>query len=117
MLEIATGICRDISHATTQLGAIHQAVQRAALHHHLQICGGGSHPFHAWQRQQISDNPRYVKPSSTSAIWQSRRLVFGQHVHVGCQNGDDAIYLLHGLSRFVPHLLPQRRLAVVRQHR
>lgn len=26
-------------------------------------------------------------------------------MHVGCQNGDDAIYLLHGLSRFVPHFI------------
>ncbi|HCM7254249.1 TPA: glutamate-cysteine ligase family protein, partial [Klebsiella quasipneumoniae] len=42
MLEIATGVCRDISHAQIQLSAIQQAVQRAALHHHLQICGGGS---------------------------------------------------------------------------
>ncbi|NYZ51057.1 glutamate--cysteine ligase, partial [Escherichia coli] len=31
--------------------------------------------------------------------------VFGQHVHVGCASGDDAIYLLHGLSRFVPHFI------------
>ncbi|TKV08415.1 glutamate-cysteine ligase family protein, partial [Citrobacter sp. TBCS-14] len=31
--------------------------------------------------------------------------VFGQHVHIGCANGDDAIYLLHGLSRFVPHFI------------
>ncbi|MGK4855815.1 glutamate-cysteine ligase family protein, partial [Salmonella enterica] len=30
---------------------------------------------------------------------------FGQHVHVGCANGDDAIYLLHGLSHFVPHFI------------
>ncbi len=45
MLEIATGVCRDISHAQIQLSAIQQAVQRAALRHHLQICGGGSHPF------------------------------------------------------------------------
>lgn len=26
-------------------------------------------------------------------------------MHVGCQSGDDAIYLLHGLSRFVPHFI------------
>ncbi|MEE6802735.1 YbdK family carboxylate-amine ligase, partial [Escherichia coli O8:H10] len=31
--------------------------------------------------------------------------VFGQHVHVGCPSGDDAIYLMHGLSRFVPHFI------------
>jgi carboxylate-amine ligase len=42
MLEIATGVCRDIHQAATQLSAIQQAVQRAAARHHLQICGGGS---------------------------------------------------------------------------
>ena len=35
--------------------------------------------------------------------------VFGQHVHIGCANGDDAIYLLHGLSRFVPHFIALSR--------
>ena len=105
MLEIATGVCRDISHAQIQLSAIQQAVQRAALRHHLQICGGGSHPFHAWQRQQISDNPRYVKPVEHFGYLAQQATVFGQHVHVGCQSGDDAIYLLHGLSRFVPHFI------------
>lgn len=105
MLEIATGVCRDISHAQIQLSAIQQAVQRAALRHHLQICGGGSHPFHAWQRQQISDNPRYVKTVEHFGYLAQQATVFGQHVHVGCQSSDDAIYLLHGLSRFVPHFI------------
>ncbi len=26
-------------------------------------------------------------------------------MHIGCPSGDDAIYLLHGLSRFVPHFI------------
>ncbi|SPX56268.1 carboxylate-amine ligase [Klebsiella pneumoniae] len=118
MLEIATGVCRDISHAQIQLSAIQQAVQRAALRHHLQIYGGGSHPFHAWQRQQISDNPRYVKTVEHFGYLAQQATVFGQHVHVGCQSGDNAIYLLHGLSRFVPHFIALNgRLAVVRQHR
>ena len=63
------------------------------------------HPFHAWQRQQISDNPRYVKTVEHFGYLAQQATVFGQHVHVGCQSGDDAIYLLHGLSRFVPHFI------------
>jgi hypothetical protein len=31
--------------------------------------------------------------------------VFGQHVHIGCATGDQALYLLHSLSRFVPHFI------------
>ena len=68
MLEIATGVCRDISHAQIQLSAIQQAVQRAALRHHLQICGGmpGSASKSAITRAMS-------KPSSILAIWHSRR--------------------------------------------
>jgi carboxylate-amine ligase len=38
-------------------------------------------------------------------------------VHVGCQNGDDAIYLLHGLSRFVRIYRAECGLAVARRDR
>ena len=31
--------------------------------------------------------------------------VFGQHIHIGCRNGDDAIYLAHMLTRHVPHFI------------
>jgi gamma-glutamyl:cysteine ligase YbdK (ATP-grasp superfamily) len=31
--------------------------------------------------------------------------VFGQHVHIGCASGDDAMYLLHALSRYIPHFI------------
>src|SRR5690606_31979681 len=31
--------------------------------------------------------------------------VFGQHIHVGCGSGDDAIYLVHALARYVPHFI------------
>jgi carboxylate-amine ligase len=105
MLEIATGVCRDIHQAAMQLGAIQQAVLRAAARHHLHICGGGTHPFQTWQRQQISDNPRYLKTVEHFGYLAQQSTIFGQHVHVGCQNGDDALYLLHGLSRFVPHCI------------
>lgn len=31
--------------------------------------------------------------------------MFGQHVHVGCGSGDDALFLLHSLNRYVPHFI------------
>ena len=31
--------------------------------------------------------------------------MFGQHVHIGCPHGDDALFLLHALSRYVPHFI------------
>ena len=31
--------------------------------------------------------------------------VFGQHVHIGCENGTQALWLLHRLSVYIPQVL------------
>jgi carboxylate-amine ligase len=31
--------------------------------------------------------------------------VFGQHVHIGCGSGDEALFLLHALNRYIPHFI------------
>lgn len=31
--------------------------------------------------------------------------IFGQHIHVGCASCDDALHLLHALSRYIPHFI------------
>ncbi|STU61361.1 carboxylate-amine ligase [Klebsiella pneumoniae subsp. ozaenae] len=105
MLEIATGVCRDISHAQIQLSAIQQAVQRAALRIICRSAAAVRTPFMPGSASKSAITRAMSKPSSILAIWRSRRRSFGQHVHVGCQSGDNAIYLLHGLSRFVPHFI------------
>lgn len=105
MLEVATGVCDDIHQAATQLAAIQRAVLRAASEQHVKICGGGTHPFQRWQSQEVGDNPRYQHTLEAYGYLARQATVFGQHVHIGCTNGDDALYLLHGLSRYVPHLI------------
>ncbi len=105
MLEIATGVCHDIDQAAHQFSTMHQVILQAAADHHVQICGGGTHPFQKWQRQEICSDERYSRTLETFGYLMQQATVFGQHVHVGCTNGDDAIYLLHGLSRFVPHFI------------
>lgn len=105
MLEIATGVCRDISQATHQFSAMQQTILQAAADHHVQICGGGTHPFQKWQRQLVCEDERYQHTLEMFGYLVQQATVFGQHVHVGCKSGDDAIYLMHGLSRFVPHLI------------
>lgn len=105
MLEMATDVCQNIDQAAAQFSAIQNAILAAAADHHLEICGGGTHPFQKWQRQEVCDNERYQRTLENFGYLIRQATVFGQHVHVGCANGDDAIYLLHGLSRFVPHFI------------
>lgn len=105
MLEIATGVCQNLDQAAVQLSAMQQSILQAAGKLGLQICGGGTHPFQKWQRQEVCDNARYALTLERFGYLILQATVFGQHVHVGCRSGDDAIYLLHGLSRFVPHFI------------
>ena len=93
-----------------------QSILRAAAEHHIQICGGGTHPFQKWQRQEVCDDERYNVTLERFGYLILQATVFGQHVHVGCRTGDDAIYLLHGLSRFVPHFIARRRITVYAGH-
>lgn len=69
------------------------------------FCGGGTHPFQRWATQKIFPTMRYKKLSHHYQYLSKRSTVFGQHIHVGCKSGDDAIYLVHALSRYVPHFL------------
>lgn len=105
MLEMATGVCRDVDQAAAQFSTMQHLVLRAAQTLHLDICGGGTHPFQTWQRQEVCDDERYRRNLENFGYLIQQATVFGQHVHIGCANGDDAIYLLHGLSRFVPHFI------------
>ncbi|HCQ07780.1 MAG TPA: glutamate--cysteine ligase, partial [Leclercia adecarboxylata] len=61
MLEIATGVCHNIDQVAGQFSAMQQIILRAASEHHLQICGGGTHPFQTWQRQEVCDDERYAR--------------------------------------------------------
>jgi len=105
MLEIATGVCRDITQAASQLSSLRTHVLQSANQHHLVICGGGTHPFQKWQRQEVCQSERYNQTLELYGYLMKQATVFGQHVHIGCENEEDAIYLLHGLSRFVPHVI------------
>lgn len=105
MLEISTGVCRHLSEAHEQLQALSTLACASANERGLAICGGGTHPFVKWQRQQVCDNPRYARHLERFAYLVQQATVFGQHVHIGCANGDDAVWLMHELGRYVPHFI------------
>lgn len=73
----------------------------------LQFCfaGGGAHPFQKWKSLKIYPAPRFKNLSYRYGYLAKQFTVFGQHIHIGCKNGDDALYLIHGLARYVPHFI------------
>ena len=105
MIELATGVCADYNQALSELGEIRAALVDCAERLDVSLCGGGTHPFQHWKRQRIVETPRFHELSSLYGYLSKQFTVFGQHVHVGCPSADEALVLLHGMSRFIPHLI------------
>ncbi|STL42692.1 carboxylate-amine ligase [Escherichia coli] len=113
MLELATDVCRDINQAAGQFSAMQKVVLAGSHRPSSGNLRRWQHPFQKWQRQEVCDNERYQRTLENFGYLIQQATVFGQHVHVGCASGDDAIYLLHGLSRFGAALYrPFRRVAI-----
>ncbi len=105
MIEIATGIHQTHAALDTELRAIRDAVSSAAETLNVLVCGGGAHPFQQWTERQIYDRPRFKHLSELYGYLAKQFTVFGQHVHIGVPHGDDALYLVHAMSRYVPHFV------------
>ncbi|HSM22951.1 MAG TPA: YbdK family carboxylate-amine ligase [Rubrivivax sp.] len=105
MIEMSTGICSDHADALAQLGEIRDALVACADKLNVALCGGGTHPFQDWSRRRIFDKPRFHQLSELYGYLSKQFTIFGQHVHIGCPSADQALWLLHGMSRFIPHLI------------
>ncbi|HVL09733.1 MAG TPA: YbdK family carboxylate-amine ligase [Burkholderiaceae bacterium] len=105
MIEISTGICHSHDQALAELTEMRDLMVRAAQALNVGISGGGTHPFQQWSDRNISDSPRYQYISDLYGYLAKQFTVFGQHVHIGCPNADDALYLLHCMSRYIPHCI------------
>jgi carboxylate-amine ligase len=104
-LGVATGLCADHAGVSAELSALRDAVVGAARRLDVGLCGGGVHPSH------VAPAPPRVRtgaPSTLAHLWtdEAARIgVYGLHVHIGCAGPDQALRLMRGLARFVPHLI------------
>ena len=105
MIELNTSIQSTHDSLVTELQAIRDAVAQAAQRLNLRIAGGGSHPFHKWTDRRIYPTERFKHILELYGYLAKQFTIFGQHVHLGCPDGDEAIYLAHVLSRYVPHFI------------
>lgn len=105
MIELCTGVCDNHADVLSQLTQMRDALGECAGQLNVGLCGGGTHPFQDWSQRRISDRPRFHELSSLYGYLSKQFTVFGLHVHVGCPGPDQALVLLHGLSRFIPHLI------------
>jgi glutamate---cysteine ligase / carboxylate-amine ligase len=105
MIELNSSVHRNCATLAAELEAVRAAVVEEAGVLNLRVCGGGAHPFHDWNDRRIFPTERFRNVLERYGYLAKQFTVFGQHIHVGCQSGDEAIYLTHMLTRHVPHFI------------
>ncbi|WP_420473087.1 YbdK family carboxylate-amine ligase [Noviherbaspirillum sp. ST9] len=105
MIELNSGIHTRVDHLLEELKELRGALARGAYHLNIDVAGGGAHPFQNWSEQRITPSERFHHLHEKYGYLAKTFTVFGQHIHIGVANGDDAMYLTHGFSRYVPHFI------------
>jgi carboxylate-amine ligase len=105
MIELNSSVHHEYAKLLDELRKIRDAVVEAAARMNVCIAGGGSHPFHTWSERRIYPTERFQRLLEIYGYLAKQFTVFGQHVHIGVPNGDEALYLTHILARYVPHFI------------
>ena len=105
MIEINSSVHSAHVPLLAELVDIRDTLVAAADQLNIGLCGGGTHPFQHWSEQKIYPKERFRELSSLYGYLAKQFTVFGQHVHIGCASGDDAMFLLHSLNRYIPHFI------------
>src|SRR5256885_2028403 len=105
MVELNSSVHTRHHELLAELQTLRDALVHESEHANLRIAGGGAHPFHKWSDRRIYPTERFNELSAKYGYLSKQFTVFGQHIHIGCANPDDAVYLTHMLSRYVPHFI------------
>ena len=105
MIEISTGIHHTHETLVTELRSIRDFLCQGARELNVKLAGGGTHPYQHWAERRMSRGDRYDYVSALYGYLAKQFTIFGQHIHVGCPSPDEALFLLHSLSRYIPHFI------------
>jgi glutamate---cysteine ligase / carboxylate-amine ligase len=105
MFELNTSVHSRADQLAVELANIATYLDGQARAVGARICGGGVHPFHSWTEQQISPTNRFEAVADRYGYLAKQFTVFSQHVHIGVNDGDQAVRLTHALTRYVPQLI------------
>jgi glutamate---cysteine ligase / carboxylate-amine ligase len=105
MVELNSSVHASALTLLEELETLRDAVVREAGVLNVRIAGGGSHPFHDWADRRIYPTERFMHVVERYGYLAKQFTVFGQHIHIGCPSGDEAVFLTHVLTRYVPHFI------------
>jgi carboxylate-amine ligase len=104
-IEINTGKCHDVREIERDLRATFADLLPIAERLGIVFSSAGAHPFAKYSDCVVSPSARYLELIDRNQ-WLTRRMtVYGLHVHIGMESGDDCIRFNNFFLHFLPHLL------------
>src|SRR5467141_445459 len=105
MIEVGTGICKNIQEARADITRLRSIISGLAAKTGLAIVAASTHPFSRWQDQKIYDDERYELLVQELQTVARSLLIFGLHVHVGVADPERRIHIMNAARYFLPHVL------------
>jgi len=105
MIEINSTIHKNPDSLVQELNYIKNAITKEARKINLGVCGGGTHPFQKWNERKIFPSKEFQGVLQVYGYLTKMFTVFGQHIHIGCSSGNEAIRLCHFYARYIPHFI------------
>jgi carboxylate-amine ligase len=105
VVEVGTGVCRDMDEATIDLLDLRRQMVALTEENGLRLVAGATHPFADWRAQDIYPDARYLQVVEDMQIVARANLIFGLHVHIGIEDRETLIHLMNQMRYFLPHLL------------
>src|ERR687895_207596 len=105
MVEVGTGICRNIQEARADITRLRGIISGLANKTGLVIIAASTHPISRWQDQKIFEDERYELLVQELQTVARSLLIFGLHVHVGVAEPERRVHIMNAARYFLPHVL------------
>ena len=105
MVEVGTGVCKNIQEARADIMRLRSIISSLAHKNGLAIVAASTHPISRWQDQKIFEDERYELLVQELQTVARSLLIFGLHVHVGMADRERAIHIMNAARYFLPHVL------------
>ena len=101
VVEVGTNICSNIEEALADITLLRKTIAQIAGDLGFGIGASGTHPFSKWEKQLITDHPRYFEIVNEMQDAARSNLIFGLHVHVGMESRQMALHIANSVRYFL----------------
>src|SRR5271166_4724963 len=105
VIEVGTGICKNIKDAKAEVKMLRRDIVRLAKENGLRLASVATHPFSDWRGQEIYPDDRYKHIVEDLQLVARANLIFWLHVQIGIEDRETAIHMMNHARYFLPHML------------